>query len=262
MTKRFFCILLLFHALCYGGSIVNDFRRDIPSMWKCWSLRYTGNAETTQESPYSMEGETPIILVHGYLNTNTGWVDFRKALQKENLGPVYAPILHSSAQDIRKSALQIAEVIEQVREENGGKPVVLIGHSMGGIICAYCTQHIAPSGSIKSVVTLATPLRGTKTATISFGKAGHQMQCDSRFLNSLCAQLNYQPKATYFSLGSTADEVVRPYQHSFFKDPDDEVYFHLYTDVGHQSFLFDEDVIKEVISMIHTLDDPSSSNHP
>ena len=262
MTKQLFCCLLLVHSLAYGSSIFSDFRRDIPAMWRCWSLRYTGSAEATQESPYSMEGETPIILIHGYLNTNTGWLDFRHSLQKAHLGPVYAPVLHSSAQDIRKSATQIAQVIEKARNENDGKPVILIGHSMGGIIAAYCTQHIAPRGSVKGVITLASPLRGTKTATVAFGKAGRQMQCNSRFLNGLCAQINYQPKATYFSLGSTVDEVIRPYNYSFFKDPDDEIHFYLYKDIGHQAFLFDEDVTKEVISMIHTLDDPGGGNHP
>jgi len=257
-------LLLLFftQSFVYGGSLVNDFRRDIPAMWRCWSLRYTGTQETTQESPFTLEGEAPIILVHGYLNTNTGWIDFRKALEKEKLGPIYAPTLHSSSQDIRRSAIEIAQLVEEVREQNDGKPVILIGHSMGGIICAYCTQHIAPRGSVKAVFTLASPLRGTKTATLGFGRAGSQMRCDSRFLKSLNAQLTYQPKAAYFCLGSRSDQVVRPCRNSFYKEPDDEIHFHLYTDIGHQSFLFSEDVMRDVISMIHTLDDAGSGNHP
>jgi len=255
-------ILFFFLASLHGGSIVTDFRRDIPAMWKCWSLRYTADAQTVQETPYCMEGETPIILVHGYLNTNTGWVDFRNALKNQKLGPVYAPVLHSSAQDIRRSAHRIAEVIEAVREENGDRPVILIGHSMGGIISAYCTQHLTPRGSVKGVITLASPLRGTKTATLAFGKAAHQMQCQSRFLESLCAQIRYQPKARYICLGSSADEVVRPCQHSFFKDPGNDPSCHLYQDVGHQSFLFDEKIIADVISMIHALNDSCGSDHP
>lgn len=254
--------LLLFPCLLNGGSIFNDFRQELPAVWQSWSHRYTGNPEDCDERPFCMEGTTPIILVHGYLHNNSGWLPFRKALQKENLGPAYAPKLESSAQDIRKSALEIAQLIELAKKESGCSQVILIGHSMGGIICAYCAQHYAPKGSVKAVITLASPLRGTKTASLGFGRAARQMRCDSRFLKALGAQMIYNPKTEYFSFASTSDPVVRPQENAFHKEPDDTVHFHLYKDLGHLTFLFEEDVIRDVISVIHTLDDSRSGDHP
>lgn len=261
--RRLSVIIFLFLAYpLSAGSVINDFRRDLPAIWRCWSLRYAGGADIKQETPFCMEGDTPIILVHGYLNTNTGWIDLRKKLEEAGYGPVYAPTLHSSSQDIRQSAFQIGEAVEYVRQENGGKPVILIGHSMGGIIAAYCAQHVAPEGSVRAVVTLGTPIRGTKTASIAFGRAALQMKKDSHFLTRLCAQICYQPKAEFFCLGSKADEVVRPFDCSFYKEPDNDRHFHLYADVGHQSFLFDETVANDIVSMIETLDDAGRRNHP
>ncbi|NGX58307.1 MAG: hypothetical protein K940chlam3_01212 [Chlamydiae bacterium] len=248
--------------LLQSGSIFDDFRKDLPAAWRSWSQRYAGTEEDSSERPLSMEGSLPIILVHGYLNTNSGWTAFRRAFQKAHLGPVYVPRLKASAQDVRYSAQQIARVIEVVREETGFDQVILVGHSLGGIICAYCVQHLAPEGSVKAVISIAAPLRGTKTAAIGLGKAAHQMRCNCRFLKYLTAQMRYHPKSTYYCLGSSSDQMIRPYQNAFYKDPDDLIHFRLYNDIGHQTFLYDEDVINDVISMIHTLDNPGSRNHP
>ena len=254
--------LLLTHSIVFGDSIFSDFQRDTPALWRYCLLRCLGSYETSQKTPFTMEGDTPIILVHGYLNSNIVWIDFRKALEQAKLGPVYAPTLHSSVKDIRRSAKEIARLVENVREQNGGKPVILIGHSMGGLVSSTCAQFYTPPGSIKAVITIGSPLRGTKLAPLGYGKAVHQMQCGSPFLKKLNAEIMDHPQATYFCLGSANDQVVRPYQNSFYKEPDGDSHFHLYTDIGHLSFLFHEDVINDLISMVHTLNDASSGNHP
>ncbi len=200
-------------------------------------------------------------MVHGYLHDISGWMKFRDSLQKAELGPVYVPRLTHSSGDIRYSSEEIASVINYVLRETGKDQVVLIGHSMGGIVASYCAQHYADEGTVKAVITIGTPLQGTRLANLGFGKASRQMSYNSPFLKSLTAQMNYNPKTEYFCLGSTKDEAVKPYRNAFYKKPDDLVHFRLYDNVGHQSFLYDDDVINEVILMIHTLDNRRGGDH-
>ncbi len=260
-----FVILLAFstegNSAPYFQKVVSELSHDIPSIIKCWTHRYFDPIDQHSEFPTDMEGEIPIILIHGYMHDISGWKPFRNALQEVGLGPVYVPRLTNSSGDIRYSAKEIASVIRYILEQTGQSQVILIGHSMGGIVAAYCTQHYADEGTVKAVITIGAPLQGTRLAHLGFGKASRQMSYRSPFLQKLTAHMTYNPKTEYYCFGSIVDEVIKPYQNAFYKTPDDLIHFRLYSDVGHQSYLFDEDVINEVILMIDALDN-GGGDHP
>lgn len=231
--------------------VYQDAWGDFGGIMQCWAAKTTAYLYPEPEFPRKESTGIPVILVHGYLHDNSGWVAFRKQLEEKNIGPIFAPTLLDSGGDIVRSSLEIAQIVRFVKLQTGSSSVILVGHSMGGLVSAYATQYLLEPGEVQAVITLASPLKGTKIARLGFSKAARQMEIGSRFTSELVAKMKKEPKTRYFCFGSARDEVVIPHKNAFFRtsDPDDL----LYTTVGHQSFLFDPEVIQDVSLLLEQL---------
>ncbi|TNJ27096.1 putative Lecithin-cholesterol acyl transferase [Giardia muris] len=62
--------------------------------------------------------------------------------------PMYSPLVIGRLRDL----------IERIRRQNGGKPVLILAHSLGGIVAkAYCQHYQDWFGQIRRLITLGTP---------------------------------------------------------------------------------------------------------
>ncbi|HSX21037.1 MAG TPA: alpha/beta fold hydrolase, partial [Gammaproteobacteria bacterium] len=110
------------------------------------------------------ENDTAILLVHGYCRNQTDWLWMRKQLQSTgcpifcvNLKPMLGPI-----QEI--AATSLAPKIAKIKEQTKCKHIVLIAHSMGGLVCGYYSEFMDDQNLIKAVIGIGTPFYGTKIA--------------------------------------------------------------------------------------------------
>lgn len=85
------------------------------------------------------------------------------------MGPIYTIDLGSPFLSIEEYAEKVKEKAKQIAHETGHTKLALIGHSMGGLVSAYYAIHLAPEGSIRSVITLGSPMQGTKVAFFGVG---------------------------------------------------------------------------------------------
>lgn len=85
--------------------------------------------------------------------------------------------------------------------------VILIGHSMGGLIASYYALNLAKKGKVKSVITLAAPLQGTKVANIAIGRCGRQMEIGSAFLHKLYDQME-KSSIPFYHIQAIHDPIV------------------------------------------------------
>ena len=149
----------------------------------------------------------PILLVHGYLCNRGLWWWLRRrlranglALATVNLEPPFASIDHFATQLHRR--------VEALAEETGADQVVLVTHSMGGLVArAYMLRH--GTRRIAKLVTLAAPHRGTEVAFLGPGCNARQMQPGSNFLRWLSAATT--PAIALVALWSRSDEFVVPH---------------------------------------------------
>ena len=75
---------------------------------------------------------------------------------------------------IGKLVPQLRERIEEVRRETGADQVVLIAHSMGGLVCrSYLARH--GGQRVERLVTIASPHVGTELARIGIGQNAREM---------------------------------------------------------------------------------------
>lgn len=125
----------------------------------------------------------PLLLVHG-LGCNRGnWFWFRRQLEARGY---CVHTLDCTPPLIRVAgyAPQVARAIDEILGATGARQVVLIGHSMGGLVSrAYIDQFGADK--VAHVITLGTPHAGTWMARLGLGAGVRNMDIQSGWLAGL-----------------------------------------------------------------------------
>ena len=158
--------------------------------------------------PAPAKAAAPVVLLHG-VGCNSGvWTGFRRHLESRGMGPVYAlsygPPLHS----IELFADQLAVMVSRIEAATGAPQVILVAHSMGGLVArAYLRRH--GGSKVRRLVTIGTPHEGSMHAWMAFGTSLSQLRPGNPWL----AELNRgakPPAVPTASIWSWHDSMVSP----------------------------------------------------
>jgi triacylglycerol lipase len=103
------------------------------------------------------------VLLHGFLGF-VKWGPFeyfrgiRETLRQMNIDPLTPEVPGAG------TIAERAEVLARTLFRTGTPAFALIGHSMGGLDARYLITHLDPDRRVKSLITIATPHRGTYLA--------------------------------------------------------------------------------------------------
>jgi pimeloyl-ACP methyl ester carboxylesterase len=183
----------------------------------------------------------PVLLVHG-VGCNAGvWSGFRRYLEGRGLGPVYALSYGPPLASIEQFADQLAERIAEIEKRTGATQVVLVGHSMGGLVArAYLRK--AGGAHVRKLITIGTPHEGSRHAWLMRGTALAEMRPGSPFLTGLNAMESQAAGVPVVSLWSWHDSMVTPQTSSRLAWADNIVI----DGVAHNAMLNDRDVMARV----------------
>ncbi|MEC7378448.1 MAG: alpha/beta hydrolase [Pseudomonadota bacterium] len=109
-----------------------------------WKLRHISLAGLSWACEQGVHDNTPTLLVHGWLDNSLSFARLAPVLAR--LGPVHAIDLAGHGQSGHRPAGQsyllmdyvadLAELVERFFQETEDGCVNLVGHSLGGIVCA------------------------------------------------------------------------------------------------------------------------------
>ncbi len=147
----------------------------------------------------------PVLLVHGYGCSRGAWWWLRRRLEKA--GHTVATIsLTPPYTSIGLFVPQLAKRIDEVCTASGAPQVILIAHSMGGLVSrAYLARH--GSAQVAGLITLATPHAGTALARYGIGRNAREMETGSLWLRDLAREKITVPVV---SLCTPHDNFVMP----------------------------------------------------
>ncbi len=157
----------------------------------------------------------PVILVPGYSANRGYFFPYALLLNKRGYRVFTMPVVPFYC-NIYYLAEILGRKVEEVLRETGAEKVVLIGHSMGGLISRYYIQRLGGEEKVAALLTISTPHKGTKLAVFGSGYSAREMIPGSRFLKDINGDIgNHFKKVRLISLGTTADNLVVPYVNSF-----------------------------------------------
>ncbi|QLE86971.1 alpha/beta fold hydrolase [Shewanella sp. Scap07] len=125
-----------------------------------------------------------IVLVHGIFNTGVVMRRLQRMLQDAGhqcSTPTLSPF------DGRLGIVHAAHQLERhIKETYANQTVVLVGFSMGGIICRYYAQHVAQKGDVSHLFSIAAPHHGSYLAYLPYPSITmKQLRPNSEFLQQL-----------------------------------------------------------------------------
>jgi pimeloyl-ACP methyl ester carboxylesterase len=188
----------------------------------------------------------PILLLHGVLCNAGVWHPFRRYLAREGIGPVYALSYGPPLAAIELFAAQAAAKIDAILATTGARQVIVIAHSMGGLVMrAYLREH--GGARVCRLVTVGTPHEGSVHAWLGAGQCLAQMRPKSAWLAAL-GHPDGERMPPIVSLWSWHDSMVAP-QTSSRVDFGDNVELR---GVGHNALLRDPGVFARLAAEIET----------
>lgn len=196
--------------------------------------------------PDPAPAEMPVLLVHG-VGCNAGvWSPFRRYLERMGIGPVYALSHGPPLASIEHFATQLAGKIDCVRKATGSGQIVLVAHSMGGLISRAYLRRFG-GARVRRLVTIGSPHQGSKHAYLMRGRGLSEMRPGSPWL----ADLNRDGESTtggvpVVSLWSWHDTMVTPQTSSLLEGAENIAL----TGIGHNALLNDSDVFARVAAEI------------
>jgi triacylglycerol esterase/lipase EstA (alpha/beta hydrolase family) len=151
----------------------------------------------------------PVILVHGVLVNDGVWFGFRRYLVRHGIGGVYTFNHGPPHADIERFAGQLAARVDAVCAATGAQRVVLIGHSMGGLVSrAYLRRYGA--ARVERLITIGTPHHGSVLAWSYPGRCLAQMRPGNAWLAELNRDESGVPTVPITSIWSRHDSMVAP----------------------------------------------------
>ncbi|MGH8457227.1 MAG: esterase/lipase family protein, partial [Stenotrophobium sp.] len=102
---------------------------------------------------------TPILFVHGFICNAGVWRPLMRWLAHRAGAPMQAISLYPVLGNIDDYAAQLHEAVAAMRQRTGADKVMLVGHSMGGLVIR---RYLQKSGAehVTRVVTLGSPHHG------------------------------------------------------------------------------------------------------
>lgn len=153
----------------------------------------------------------PVILIHGLYHNASAWIRLRWALKRAGYERLYAFNYSSFGPDFHEICGQLERWIMEISRAFPGEGVILVGHSMGGLLAkAYAARKDASQGpAVRAVVTLGTPHGGSKAVVFGVGRLAKSLAWGSPLIQELEGQ-RVPSGVPCVALHSPVDNLVLP----------------------------------------------------
>jgi triacylglycerol esterase/lipase EstA (alpha/beta hydrolase family) len=195
--------------------------------------------------PPPAPAKRPILLIHGVLVNDGVWVAFRRYLRRRGIAPIYTINYGPPLADIELFAEQLDRRIEAIRKATGAERLVLVSHSMGGLVARAYLRRFG-GARVARLITLGTPHHGSVLAYMFPGRDLVQMHPGNPWLHQLNGDEKAPPPAPIASIWSRHDSMVAPQASSVLGNAENIAL----NGVAHNALLADPEVRRCVVQEI------------
>jgi predicted alpha/beta hydrolase family esterase len=192
--------------LDFPGS-VRLFVREVLAVAMSWPLIALHRLVIRDPAP--APAQRPIVLVHGVMVNDGVWFTMRRYLARHAVGAVYTINYGPPYADIEHFAEQLGAKIESVCAATSATRVLLVCHSMGGLVARAYLRQRGPA-RIERIITIGTPHHGSLFARGLIGRCLAQMCPGNAWLVELNRDEMKPSPVPIVSIWSRHDSLVAP----------------------------------------------------
>ena len=133
------------------------------------------------------KGGIPVVLIHGIYHNAGAWAYYRWRLKRKGYDRVYAFSYSSWNTTFRGIYEKFETWMKQVERDCPSKDMVMVGHSLGGLLAkTYASKRDeSRSCAIRRVITLGSPFKGSKMAVLGFGALAESLRYQGPLVREL-----------------------------------------------------------------------------
>ncbi|HYA43256.1 MAG TPA: alpha/beta fold hydrolase [Syntrophobacteraceae bacterium] len=188
-----------------------------------------------------------IILVHGLYHNPSAWLIFRSRLRRAGLGNIFFMGYRSFFTSFEKIMEEFDKFVGEVRQKVAERPLYLVGHSLGGLLCRVYAERAGDGAVPAAVITLGSPHQGSKVAAFYGGKLASSLL----YRGPLFTGLESGParlRCAGIAFFSPVDNMVLPFE--ALKVPYEGWAYHETVPMSHTSMVYSRSVARRVIEVI------------
>ena len=189
----------------------------------------------------------PVLLVHGYIHNRSAFLAMSRQLKRAGFRYVDGFNYNALSEGIPQAAARLGAEVERVLGATGADRVMIVGHSMGGMVARYYVQELGGEDTVDTVVTLGSPHRGTYASYAGLGQATAQLRPGSSLLARLEASARPGP-VRWVAYWSDLDVFVTPIGNAKLDHPALQAHNVRVRNTGHLSLLASGWVLKDVLA--------------
>ncbi len=188
----------------------------------------------------------PVVLVHGWFHNRTGMTLMARRLRAAGRSQVFPVDLPTATSGVQKLAAILGAKVDRIRELTGATQVDLVAHSLGGLVARWWLHHMGGAATLRNLVTLGSPHRGTAMAAFVPIGSGKAVAIGSDVVRGL--DLPPPDGVRVTSIWSDMDYLILPPDDTDLPGPrNGSVRSVRVTHVGHLSLLYSRKVFDEVL---------------
>lgn len=189
------------------------------------------------------EGErTAVVFLHGLFHNRSAFGFLKNRLAWEGYRRFYELNLATTRYSIASLSDQVRRTLDRITHLPRFKKVVIVAHSMGGIIARHYLQKRFGDGKVSHLVTLGTGHQGVSLSRFSPLPHLHELGTESALLQ----ELNELPAPSYtkvLNLYGANDLIIRPKAHAEWPGMVNE----RLSETGHLSILFSRRAARRIL---------------
>lgn len=226
-------------------------------LWECvylavysaiYAIHFIGVFFRRNTAPFEpgrmVKGKPVVILIHGLMAQPAHFWLMRRRLARRAVPNVIALGYDSLNGSIDDHVEKLRDLILQIHAKTGMSEVILIGHSLGGLVAFEYTRKWGASGEVKAVVAMGSPFRGSRITALALTRSARRLHpTEARIAETLGSGVN----ARFLSLYSRYDQLILPYTNS--EHPRADVN-HEMDLCGHTGFYFNRGVFRVVLEWV------------
>ena len=127
--------------------------------------RRSGTAAETAPAHAGVPGGRLLLLAHPALQNAASWHFYSRALRGAG-HTLYFFEYSCREASLDRAGQRLAAVLDGIARETSGRKVILLGASLGGLICRAALPHVRRQDCMAGLITLACPHKGSRLASL------------------------------------------------------------------------------------------------
>lgn len=152
-----------------------------------------------------------VLLVHGLYHNASAWLLFKLHFKLSGFKNVYAFSYSSWNTEFHSVAKSLEKRVDQVLCDCPNQRLMLVGHSLGGLLVRHYMGTGVRRDEILAAVTLGAPHQGSKLAALGLGRLSRTLLYRGPLVRRIESE-DDAPLSPCLSLYSPLDEFVTPMQ--------------------------------------------------